>query len=239
MQDEVAALVPESRSTTSWGTPALDLGAGVRAQLATAGVERRPGRRGLHARGRPLAVLPPRRRRLPPLRRRRLEAAVTRAGRAGHQPRGRTPSHRSGLRRRGAARRRPARRRHQVLPRLRRADPRRPRRHRRRGEPPPGGRGQGRRVRRPRAAVALHRRAPVQQGLRRGVLRRRGRVGRPRQAGRQACPAARTRAGTTSTCCSRSASTRPGPTADPAPTRPTSTSSPERSTRPGCSGCVG
>ncbi len=39
MQDEVAALVPESRSTTSWGTPALDLGAGVRAQLAAAGVE--------------------------------------------------------------------------------------------------------------------------------------------------------------------------------------------------------
>lgn len=33
LQDEVAALVPEARSTTSWGTPALDLGAGVRAQL--------------------------------------------------------------------------------------------------------------------------------------------------------------------------------------------------------------
>jgi YfiH family protein len=39
MQDEVAALVPASRSTTSWGTPALDLGAGVRAQLEAAGVE--------------------------------------------------------------------------------------------------------------------------------------------------------------------------------------------------------
>ena len=38
MRDEVAALVPESRSETSWGTPALDLGAGVRAQLADAGV---------------------------------------------------------------------------------------------------------------------------------------------------------------------------------------------------------
>ncbi|GAA1475862.1 peptidoglycan editing factor PgeF [Nocardioides aestuarii] len=38
MRDEVAALVPESRSETSWGTPALDLGAGVRAQLAGAGV---------------------------------------------------------------------------------------------------------------------------------------------------------------------------------------------------------
>jgi YfiH family protein len=39
LQVEVAALVPESRSTTSWGTPALDLGAGVRAQLAAAGIE--------------------------------------------------------------------------------------------------------------------------------------------------------------------------------------------------------
>ncbi|QBR90854.1 peptidoglycan editing factor PgeF [Nocardioides euryhalodurans] len=38
LRDEVAALVPEARSTTSWGTPALDLGAGVRAQLAAAGV---------------------------------------------------------------------------------------------------------------------------------------------------------------------------------------------------------
>ena len=38
MQDEVAALVPTSRSTTSWGTPALDLGAGVRAQLEADGV---------------------------------------------------------------------------------------------------------------------------------------------------------------------------------------------------------
>jgi len=38
LQDEVAAVVPESRSTSSWGTPALDLGAGVRAQLATAGI---------------------------------------------------------------------------------------------------------------------------------------------------------------------------------------------------------
>jgi YfiH family protein len=38
LQDEVAAVVPEARSTTSWGTPALDLGAGVRAQLEAAGV---------------------------------------------------------------------------------------------------------------------------------------------------------------------------------------------------------
>ncbi len=38
MRDEVAALVPQARSETSWGTPALDLGSGVRAQLAAAGV---------------------------------------------------------------------------------------------------------------------------------------------------------------------------------------------------------
>jgi YfiH family protein len=33
MQDEVAAAVPAARATTSWGTPSLDLAAGVRAQL--------------------------------------------------------------------------------------------------------------------------------------------------------------------------------------------------------------
>lgn len=38
MQEGVAALVPEARSTTSWGTSALDLGAGVRSQLAAEGV---------------------------------------------------------------------------------------------------------------------------------------------------------------------------------------------------------
>ncbi len=39
LQDEVADKVPATRSTTSWGTPALDLGAGVRAQLEADGVE--------------------------------------------------------------------------------------------------------------------------------------------------------------------------------------------------------
>jgi YfiH family protein len=39
LQEQVAAVVPEARSTTSWGTPALDLGAGVRAQLAAAGID--------------------------------------------------------------------------------------------------------------------------------------------------------------------------------------------------------
>ncbi len=38
MRAEIAAVVPATRATTSWGTPALDLGAGVRAQLADAGV---------------------------------------------------------------------------------------------------------------------------------------------------------------------------------------------------------
>jgi len=38
MQEEVSAAVPASRATTSWGTPSLDLGAGVRAQLEAEGV---------------------------------------------------------------------------------------------------------------------------------------------------------------------------------------------------------
>ncbi|WP_205474623.1 peptidoglycan editing factor PgeF [Nocardioides sp. SYSU D00038] len=39
MRAEVAARVPATFATTSWGTPALDLGAGVRAQLELEGVE--------------------------------------------------------------------------------------------------------------------------------------------------------------------------------------------------------
>lgn len=38
MREEVAAEVPQSRATTSWGTPSLDIGAGVRAQLESLGV---------------------------------------------------------------------------------------------------------------------------------------------------------------------------------------------------------
>jgi polyphenol oxidase len=38
MRAEIAAVVPETHATTTWGTPALDLGAGVLAQLAAAGV---------------------------------------------------------------------------------------------------------------------------------------------------------------------------------------------------------
>jgi YfiH family protein len=39
MREEVAAAVPETRAETTWGTPSLDLGAGVRAQLRAHGVE--------------------------------------------------------------------------------------------------------------------------------------------------------------------------------------------------------
>lgn len=38
MQESVAAVVPAARATTSWGTPALDIAAGVLAQLAAGGV---------------------------------------------------------------------------------------------------------------------------------------------------------------------------------------------------------
>jgi len=37
--DEVGAVVPEAVAITSWGTPSLDIGAGVRAQLEAAGVD--------------------------------------------------------------------------------------------------------------------------------------------------------------------------------------------------------
>ena len=39
MRTDVAAAVPESFAETSWGTPSVDIGAGVMAQLAAAGVE--------------------------------------------------------------------------------------------------------------------------------------------------------------------------------------------------------
>jgi YfiH family protein len=38
LRAEIVAVVPATDATTSWGTPALDLGAGVLAQLAQAGV---------------------------------------------------------------------------------------------------------------------------------------------------------------------------------------------------------
>ena len=39
LQAEVGALAPEALATTSWGTPSLDIGAGVHAQLAALGVD--------------------------------------------------------------------------------------------------------------------------------------------------------------------------------------------------------
>jgi YfiH family protein len=39
MRAQVAAAVPEAEAVTTWGTPSVDLGAGVRAQLRTAGAE--------------------------------------------------------------------------------------------------------------------------------------------------------------------------------------------------------
>jgi polyphenol oxidase len=39
LQDDVAVAEPATRATTSWGTPSLDVGAGVIAQLERDGVE--------------------------------------------------------------------------------------------------------------------------------------------------------------------------------------------------------
>jgi polyphenol oxidase len=39
MQDVVVAVEPASRATTSWGTPSIDVGAGVHAQLRREGIE--------------------------------------------------------------------------------------------------------------------------------------------------------------------------------------------------------
>lgn len=39
MRAQVSAVVPQAYAETSWGTPSLDIGAGVRAQLASAGVD--------------------------------------------------------------------------------------------------------------------------------------------------------------------------------------------------------
>jgi YfiH family protein len=42
MRERVAEAVPEARATTSWGTPSVDVAAGVRAQLADLGVRTDP-----------------------------------------------------------------------------------------------------------------------------------------------------------------------------------------------------
>jgi hypothetical protein len=38
MAESAAALIPQTRATTTWGTPSIDLRAGCLAALATAGV---------------------------------------------------------------------------------------------------------------------------------------------------------------------------------------------------------
>lgn len=38
MREEVSAVVPQTWAETSWGTPSVDIGAGVRAQLESEGV---------------------------------------------------------------------------------------------------------------------------------------------------------------------------------------------------------
>ena len=154
MRADVAAVVPESYAETSWGTPSVDLGAGVRAQLEAAR-RRGPRREPVHPRVRRPLLLPPRRRAGRPARRPG-PAARRRMSRRDEIEAGldtvRAADRRGLRRRRPGAGRRPAGGGHQVLPGQRRPDPRRARGHRRRREPPPGGRGQGRRVRRPRPA---------------------------------------------------------------------------------------
>ena len=75
LRAEVAAVVPAAYATTSWGTPALDLGAGVRAQLAAAGVAV-VDVGGCTREDADPALLPPRRRRGRPAGRRRVEDRV-------------------------------------------------------------------------------------------------------------------------------------------------------------------
>ena len=193
MAESVADAVPEARSTTSWGTPAADLGAGVTAQLVSSRRRRARRRcRPLHARGRSVLLLPPERRRQRTVRRLRCAARVRMSRRdelAANLRSGRG-AHRRRLRcRRPLPRRDHPRRRDQDLSRrptstcwsswasrtsVRIAIPRPsekwPRcRHRR---PPP-----------------LRRRPPDQQGGRRRALRRRRAERRPPQAGRGRCRA--------------------------------------------------
>ena len=77
LQEQVASVVPEARSTTSWGTPGLDLGAGVRAQLAAAGIDDVRTVDACTREDASLAVLPSRRRRGDQVRRRHLEPPMT------------------------------------------------------------------------------------------------------------------------------------------------------------------
>ncbi len=150
MRDDVAAVEPDSRATTSWGTPSLDVGAGVRAQLERD--ERRGGRPlDLHARvARPL-LLPPRRPRVRPPGGHRPDRVMSESARREEITNGLDADAEAHRRSRQGGRTRPRRGDpggcHQALPRERRADPRRPRGDRHRREPASRGRRQARRVR--------------------------------------------------------------------------------------------
>ena len=108
------------------------------------------------------------------------------------------------------------------------------------GEQAPGGRGQGRRVRRPRPDLALHRRSAEQQG-------RRGRRATPTSWSRwtapscsAACPGAPTRPADGSTCLVQvSLDPTPGRRAARAPPRRRRRRSPSASRRPRGCGCAG
>ena len=63
LRDEVAAVEPATAATTRWGTPALDLGAGVVAQLEREGVRVVLDADAVHAGGAGPVLPPPRRRR--------------------------------------------------------------------------------------------------------------------------------------------------------------------------------
>ena len=217
LRADVAAVVPEALAETSWGTPSLDVGAGVRAQLAAR--RRRGRRRRRAARVEDADLFSYRRdgRGLRPAGRPGLDAAVSDAAgdRARRQPR-RRYARRIARRLRARRPRPPTRSRcrgHQVLPRLRRPPARRARRA-------PTSARTGTRRPRPRRAecadldltLALHRRPAEQQG-------RRGRRATPTSWSRStgpSCVARRSTAGRPrarprrSTSCSRSASTRPG-----------------------------
>ena len=242
MRDEVAAVVPAAWATTRWGTPALDLGAGVRAQLDRAGVAtvhdvggctreddalpsyRRDGAAASRFAGRGLDADAMSRRRRD--RRRPGQGPATGSPRACAEA-GRDPDEvtlvvvtkffpASDVR---------------LLADLGVTDV---------GE----NRHQEAEAKAAECAdlgltLALHRRAAEQQGRRRGVVRRRRRVGRPGQAGAPACSAAPTSAAATVDVLLQ-VSLDPPDADGPVRRRPRrpATSSPPRSRRPGCSGCA-
>ena len=229
MQDEVAAAVPASRADDVVGhavaRPRRRRARPARGRRAWPCVDVAP----LHPRVRRPLLLPSRRRARRSARRAGPAAAHDMTGRdelAAGLARVRGADRRGLRRRRARPGRGPAGRGHQDLPGRRRPAARRARGHRRRARTSTRRlEAKARRVRRPRPALALHRRtcratrparwptyADVVESVDRGKL-----VGAPMGAHERADP---------STCCSRSASTRPGATHR-------SGADPERPGRPG------